>query len=57
MKLQDHARLGLLPDFGNFYTNHDTSVGIEHEGHAHTEMDGIARTKRALEEVRAKLSA
>jgi sugar phosphate isomerase/epimerase len=32
-------------------------IGIEYEGDAHTEMDGIARTKRALEEVRAKLSA
>jgi L-ribulose-5-phosphate 3-epimerase len=121
MKMADHARVGILPDFGNFYTNRETGelynpykglrefmpwvkqgmsakaydwdtgagpfytedlregremtldflrlmkivvaagyngyVGIEYEGHAHTEMDGIARTKRALEEVRAKLSA
>lgn len=121
MKMADHAHVGILPDFGNFYTNRETGelynpykglrefmpwvkqgmsakaydwdtgagpfvtedlregremtldflrlmkivvaagyngyVGIEYEGHAHTEMDGIARTKRALEEVRAKLSA
>ena len=121
MKMTDHTRVGILPDFGNFYTNRETGelynpykglrefmpwvkqgmsakaydwdtgagpfytedlregremsldymrlmkivvaagysgyVGIEYEGHAHTEMDGIARTKRVLEEVRAKLAA
>jgi sugar phosphate isomerase/epimerase len=121
MKMADHPRVGILPDFGNFYTNRETGelynpykglrefmpwvkqgmsakaydwdtgagpfftedrregremtldferllkivvaagyrgyIGIEYEGDAHTEMDGIARTKRALEEVRAKLSA
>lgn len=31
-------------------------IGIEYEGDAHTEMDGIARTKKALEDVRSKLS-
>jgi len=31
-------------------------IGIEYEGDAHTEMDGIARTKKALEDLRTKLS-
>ncbi len=121
MKMADHPRVGILPDFGNFYTDRNTGelynpykglrefmpfvkesvsakaydwdtgvgkfytedrregremildyerlmkivvdagyrgyVGIEYEGHAHTEMEGIARTKRALEEVREKLAA
>ena len=30
-------------------------VGIEYEGHKHSEIDGIRRTKQALEEVRALL--
>jgi L-ribulose-5-phosphate 3-epimerase len=30
-------------------------IGIEYEGHKHSEMDGIKRTKQALEEVRALL--
>ncbi len=121
MKMADHPRVGILPDFGNFYTNRNTGelynpykglrefmpfvkesvsakaydwdtgagkfytedrregremsldyerllkivvdagyrgyIGIEYEGHAHSEMDGIARTKQALEELRDKLSA
>lgn len=121
MKLADHPRAGILPDFGNFYTDRNTGelynpykglrefmpfvkeavsakaydwdtgagkfytedrregreitldferlmrivvdagyhgyVGIEYEGQAHTEMEGIARTKQALEELREKLVA
>jgi sugar phosphate isomerase/epimerase len=121
MKMADHPRVGILPDFGNFYTDRNTGelynpykglrefmpfvkkamsakaydwdtgagkfytedrregremtldyerllqiviqagyrgyIGIEYEGDKHSEMDGIARTKQALEEVRAKLSA
>ena len=119
MKLADHKRVGILPDFGNFYTDRlkselynpyqglrefmpwvkesvsakswdwDTGagkfytedrrekiemtldyerllkivvgagyhgyVGIEYEGTKHSEIDGIKRTKQALEEVRALL--
>lgn len=119
MKLADHKRVGILPDFGNFYTDRrkgelynpykglrefmpwvkesvsakswdwDTGAGkfytesrqdgaemtldyerllkivtgagysgyvsIEYEGHKHSEIDGIKRTKVALEEVRAML--
>ena len=121
MKLADHSRVGILPDFGNFYTNRETGelynpyqgvrefmpwvkqavsakaydwdtgagkfytedrregreisldyrrlvetvvkagykgyIGIEYEGQKHTEVEGIKRTKQALEEVRAELSA
>ncbi|MBL9143347.1 MAG: sugar phosphate isomerase/epimerase [Verrucomicrobiaceae bacterium] len=121
MKLADHPRVGILPDFGNFYTNRETGelynpyqgvrefmpwvkqavsakaydwdtgagkfytedrregreisldyrrlvetvvkagykgyMGIEYEGQKHTEIEGIKRTKQALEEVRAELSA
>lgn len=121
MKLADHSRVGILPDFGNFYTNRDTGelynpyqglrefmpwvkqavsakaydwdtgagkfytedrregreisldykrlvetvvkagykgyIGIEYEGQKHSEIEGIKRTKQALEEVRAELSA
>jgi len=117
MKLADHKRVGILPDFGNFYTNRQTGemynpyqglrefmpwvkeavsakaydwdtgagkfytedrrekiemtidyerlirivvaagysgyIGIEYEGQKHSEIDGIKRTKQALEEVRA----
>jgi sugar phosphate isomerase/epimerase len=119
MKLADHKRVGILPDFGNFYIDRakgemynpyqglrefmpwvkqavsaksydwDTSagqfytedrreknemtldyerlikivldagysgyIGIEYEGQKHSEMDGIKRTKQALEDVRARL--
>ncbi len=119
MKMADHARVGILPDFGNFYTDRakgelynpykglrefmpwvkkgmsakaydwDTTagkfytedrregreisldyerligivtkagykgyIGIEYEGEKHTEMEGIKRTKQALEELRAAL--
>jgi sugar phosphate isomerase/epimerase len=121
MKAADHARVGILPDFGNFYTDrnkgelynpykglrefmpwvkkavsakaydwdtgagkfytedrregremtldyhrlleivvkagYDGYIGIEYEGDKHTEMEGIARTKQALEEIRSLLSA
>ena len=121
MKLADHPRVGILPDFGNFYTNRDAGelynpylglrefmpwvkqavsakaydwdtgagkfytedrregremsldykrlvetvvkagykgyIGIEYEGQKHSEIEGIKRTKQALEEVRAELSA
>jgi len=117
MKLADHKRVGILPDFGNFYTDRTKSemynpyqglrefmpwvkqavsakaydwdtgagrfytedrreklemtldyerlikivvaagytgyIGIEYEGHKHSELDGIKRTKQALEELRA----
>lgn len=120
MKLADHARVGILPDFGNFYTDRnkgelynpykglrefmpwvkqavsakaydwDTGagkfytedrregremsldyqrlieivvkagyrgyIGIEYEGAKHGEIEGIKRTKQALEEVRASLA-
>lgn len=120
MKQTDHKRVGILPDFGNFYTDRQKSelynpyqglrefmpwvkeavsakaydwdtgagkfytedrrekiemtidyerlmrivvgagyhgyVGIEYEGAKHSEIDGIKRTKRALEEVRALLA-
>ena len=119
MKQADHKRVGILPDFGNFYTDRrkgelynpykglrefmpwvkesvsakswdwDTGAGkfytesrqegtemtldyerllkivtgagysgyvsIEYEGHKHAELDGIKRTKQALEEIRALL--
>lgn len=119
MKQADHKRVGILPDFGNFYTDRargelynpylglrefmpwvkesvsakaydwDTGagrfytedrtegremildferlvkiavdagyrgyIGIEYEGHKHSEIEGIRRTKQALEEVRALL--
>ncbi len=119
MKLANHKRVGILPDFGNFYTNRQTGemynpyqgvrefmpwvkeavsakswdwdtgagkfytedrrektemtldfermlrivtgagysgyVGIEYEGAKHSELDGIKRTKQALEEIRALL--
>ena len=121
MNLVNHPRVGILPDFGNFYTDRNTGelynpykglrefmpwvkkgmsakaydwdtgagefytedrregremtldymrlieivtkggyhgyIGIEYEGEKHTEMDGIARTKKALEGVRASLAA
>jgi L-ribulose-5-phosphate 3-epimerase len=121
MKRADHPRLGILPDFGNFYTDRNTGelynpykglrefmpfvkkavsakaydwdtgagkfytedrrenreitldferligivvgagyrghIGIEYEGHSHSEMEGIVRTRETLEELRAKLSA
>ncbi len=120
MKLADHKRVGILPDFGNFYTDRQTAelynpyqglrefmpwvkeavsakaydwdtgagrfytedrrekiemtldyerllrivlaagyhgyVGIEYEGAKHSEIDGIKRTKQALEDVRAALA-
>jgi L-ribulose-5-phosphate 3-epimerase len=120
MKETNHKRVGILPDFGNFYTNRQTSemynpyegmrefmpwvkeavsakaydwdtgagrfytedrrermemtldyerlmrivlgagysgyVGIEYEGQKHSEIDGIKRTKQALEELRALLA-
>lgn len=119
MKMADHERVGVLPDFGNFYTDRnkgelynpykglrefmpwvkkamsakaydwDTGagkyytedrregreitldyqrlidivvkagyngyIGIEYEGAKHTEIEGIKRTKQALEELRAAL--
>ena len=119
MKLADHKRVGILPDFGNFYTNRQTGemynpyqglrefmpwvkeavsakswdwdtgagkfytedrrektemtldferllrivtgagysgyVGIEYEGAKHSEIDGIKRTKQALEEIKSLL--
>lgn len=119
MKLTDHKRVGILPDFGNFYTDRAKSelynpyqglrefmpwvkegvsakswdwdtgagkfytedrrekiemtldferllrivvgagysgyVGIEYEGSKHSEIDGIKRTKQALEEIAALL--
>ncbi len=119
MKLADHPRVGILPDFGNFYTDRakgelynpyqgvrefmpwvkagvsakaydwDTGagkfytedrtagremtldmerlvrivagagyrgyIGVEYEGQKHSEIDGIKRTKQALEEIRALL--
>ncbi len=119
MKLADHKRVGILPDFGNFYTNRQTGemynpyqglrefmpwvkesvsakswdwdtgagkfytenrregvettldyerllkivvgagysgyVSIEYEGQKHEEIEGIKRTKQALEEIRAIL--
>jgi L-ribulose-5-phosphate 3-epimerase len=119
MKLADHKRVGILPDFGNFYTDRARSelynpyqgvrefmpwvkeavsakaydwdtgagrfytedrregtemildferlvrivvaagysgyIGIEYEGQKHSEIDGIKRTKQALEQVRALL--
>lgn len=120
MKLADHKRVGILPDFGNFYTNRQTGemynpyqglrefmpwvkesvsakswdwdtgagkfytesrregsemtldferlirivvgagfhgyVSIEYEGAKHPELDGIRRTKQALDEIRALLA-
>ncbi len=119
MKLADHKRVGILPDFGNFYTDRrkgelynpykglrefmpwvkesvsakawdwDTGAGkfytesrqegaemtldyerllkivtgagfsgyvsIEYEGAKHAELDGVKRTKQALEEIRTLL--
>lgn len=119
MKAADHARVGILPDFGNFYTDRvkgelynpykglrefmpwvkkavsakaydwDTGagkfytedrrenreitldferlinivvkagyngyIGIEYEGDKHTEIEGIKRTKQALDEIRSML--
>jgi len=119
MTRADHKRVGILPDFGNFYTDRQRSelynpyqglrefmpwvkeavsakswdwdtgagrfytedrrekiemtldferlirivvaagysgyIGIEYEGAKHTEIDGIKRTKQALEELRAML--
>ena len=119
MKDADHPRVGILPDFGNFYTNRENAelynpyqglrefmpwvkqavsakaydwdtgagkfytedrrepreitldferltgivvkagykgyIGIEYEGQKHTEIEGIKRTKQALEEVRSML--
>ena len=119
MKMADHARVGILPDFGNFYTdrnkgelynpykglrefmpwvkkavsakayNWDTGagkfytedqregremtldfqrlidivvkagyngyIGIEYEGDKHPEIEGIKRTKQALDEIAALL--
>jgi L-ribulose-5-phosphate 3-epimerase len=120
MKAADHPRVGILPDFGNFYTNRETGelynpylglrefmpwvkgavsakawdwdtgagefytedrregremsldyqrlietvvkagyngfIGIEYEGQKHSELEGISRTKLALEQVRAALA-
>ena len=117
MKAADHPRVGILPDFGNFYTNRDTGelynpylglrefmpwvkgamsakaydwdtgagelytedrregremtidygrligivvkagykgfIGIEYEGQKHSEVDGIMRTKVAIEKALA----
>ena len=119
MKAADHPRVGILPDFGNFYTDRnkgelynpykglrefmpwvkkgmsakaydwDTGagkfytedrregremtldferlinivvkagyngyIGIEYEGEKHTEIEGIKRTKQALDEIKAML--
>ena len=119
MKAADHARVGILPDFGNFYTDrnkgelynpykglrefmpwvkkgmsakaydwdtgagkfytedrregremtldferlikivvatgYDGYIGIEYEGDKHTEIEGIKRTKQALDEIKAML--
>ncbi len=119
MKAADHARVGILPDFGNFYTDRvkgelynpykgvrefmpwvkkgmsakaydwDTGagkfytedrregreitldferlinivvkagyngyIGIEYEGDKHTEIEGIKRTKQALDEIKSML--
>ena len=119
MKAADHKRVGILPDFGNFYTDRikgelynpykglrefmpwvkkgmsakaydwDTGagkfytedrregremtldfqrlidivvkagyngyIGIEYEGDKHSEMEGIARTKQALDELKAMI--
>lgn len=119
MKMADHPRVGILPDFGNFYTDRnkgelynpykglrefmpwvkqamsakaydwDTGagkfytedrregreitldfqrlidivvkagykgyIGIEYEGDKHTEIEGIKRTKQALDEIKALL--
>ena len=119
MKAADHKRVGILPDFGNFYTDRAKSelynpyqglrefmpwvkeavsakswdwdtgagkfytedrrekiemtldferlikivvtagysgfIGVEYEGEKHSEIDGIKRTKQALEEIRALL--
>lgn len=119
MKMADHTRVGILPDFGNFYTDRvkgelynpykglrefmpwvkqgmsakaydwDTGagkfytedrregremtldfqrlidivvkagyhgyIGIEYEGDKHTEIEGIKRTKQALDELKAML--
>lgn len=119
MKLANHKRVGILPDFGDFYTNRQTGemynpyqgmrefmpwvkeavsakswdwdtgagkfytedrrykmemtldferllrivtgtgysgyIGIEYEGTKHSEIDGVKRTKQALEEIRAML--
>jgi L-ribulose-5-phosphate 3-epimerase len=120
MQLADHKRVGILPDFGNFYTNRERGelynpylglrefmpwvkeavsaksydwdtgagtfytedrregremildferlvrivvnagyrgyIGVEYEGDKHSEADGILRTKKALEELRAQLA-
>ena len=120
MKSADHPRIGILPDFGNFYTNRDAGelynpylglrefmpwvkqamsakaydwdtgagkfytedrregremtldyerligivvksgykgyIGIEYEGQKHSEVDGIKRTKQALDELVLMLS-
>ena len=119
MKAADHPRVGILPDFGNFYTNRDQGelynpylglrefmpwvkqsmsakaydwdtgagkfytedrregremsldyerlvsivvnggykgyIGIEYEGQKHSEIEGIKRTKQALDELAAML--
>jgi sugar phosphate isomerase/epimerase len=119
MKRADHKRVGILPDYGNFYTDRAKSelynpyqglrefmpwvkqavsaksydwdtgagrfytedrreklemtldferlvkitvgagysgyIGIEYEGHKHSEIEGIKRTKQALEDIRAML--
>lgn len=119
MKAANHPRVGILPDFGNFYTDREKSelynpyqgvrefmpwvkqamsakaydwdtgagkfytedrregreitldferlirtvttagytgyIGIEYEGNKHTEMEGIARTKQALDQIKALL--
>ncbi len=120
MKQADHKRVGILPDFGNFYTDRERAelynpyqglrefmpwvkqavsakaydwdtgagrfytedrrpprevtldferliqivldagyhgyIGIEYEGEKHSEIEGIKRTKLALEEVRSRLT-
>lgn len=121
MKEANHPRVGILPDFGNFYTNRERAelynpyqglrefmpwvkqavsakaydwdtgagrfytedrrepreitldferlvgivlaagykgwIGIEYEGQKHSEMEGIKRTKQALDELCAKFAA
>jgi sugar phosphate isomerase/epimerase len=49
----DYQRLlDIVVKVGNYHGY----IGIEYEGDKHTEMDGIARTKQALEELRGLLS-
>ena len=36
-------------------TGYDGYIGIEYEGDKHTEIEGIKRTKQALDEIKAML--